>query len=103
VFFFSFGVKVGVEESIMNPPPDYTTLDQLFKSNLTFWFLICSLKSQSFFKTSGSFTIDSSTPTLTDKKNTFIVIATFTKMEEFPILNILLTLKTLQTSPNTYV
>jgi hypothetical protein len=53
----------------MNPPPDYTTLDQLFKSNLTFWFLICSLKSQSFFKTSGSFTIDSSTPTLTtDKK-----------------------------------
>jgi hypothetical protein len=37
------------------------------------------------------------------KKNTFIVIATFTKMEEFPILNILLTLKTLQTSPNTYV
>jgi hypothetical protein len=33
--FFKFGVEVGVEESILNAPPDYN-FDQLFKSNLTF-------------------------------------------------------------------
>jgi hypothetical protein len=33
--FFKFGVKVGVEESIVNGPPDYNS-DHLFKSNLTF-------------------------------------------------------------------
>jgi hypothetical protein len=37
----------GVEESIVNAPPDYN-FDQLFKSNLAFCvFLICSLKNQS--------------------------------------------------------
>jgi hypothetical protein len=32
--FFKFDVEVGVEESIVNAPPDYNS-DQLFKSNLT--------------------------------------------------------------------
>jgi hypothetical protein len=34
-FFFKFRVEVGVEESIVNAPPDYNS-DQLFKFNLTF-------------------------------------------------------------------
>jgi hypothetical protein len=48
--FFKFGVKVGVEESIVNAPPGYHS-DQLFKSNITFCvFLICTLKNQSFLR-----------------------------------------------------
>jgi hypothetical protein len=48
--FFKFGVEVGVEESIVNAPPDYNS-DQLFKCNLTFCvFLIFSLKNQSFLR-----------------------------------------------------
>jgi hypothetical protein len=40
--------KFGVEESIMNAPPDYNS-DQLFKSNPTFCvFLIYNLKTQCF-------------------------------------------------------
>jgi hypothetical protein len=35
VFFFKFGIEVGIEESIVNAPPDYNS-DELFKSNLTF-------------------------------------------------------------------
>jgi hypothetical protein len=46
-FFFKFGVEVGLEESIVNAPPDYKS-DQLFKSNLTFCVVWV-------FKTSGSF------------------------------------------------
>jgi hypothetical protein len=52
-------IKAGVEESIVNAPQIQIT-DHLFKSNLTFAlfvFLLCKL-------TSGTFTIDSSTPTL---------------------------------------
>jgi hypothetical protein len=48
--FFQFGVKVGVEESIVNAPPDYK-YDEVFKSKPTFCvFLICSLKLQSFLR-----------------------------------------------------
>jgi hypothetical protein len=36
--FFLFSVEVGVEESIVNAPPDYNS-DQLFKSKLTFCFV----------------------------------------------------------------
>jgi hypothetical protein len=48
--FLKFGVEVGVEESIVNAPPDHEyNSDQLVKSNLTFCaFLICSLKNQYF-------------------------------------------------------
>jgi hypothetical protein len=46
--FFQFGIEVGVEELIVNAPPNYNS-DQLFESNLTFcMFLICNLKNQSF-------------------------------------------------------
>jgi hypothetical protein len=34
-YIFKFGVKIGVEESIVNAPPDYKS-DQLFKSKLSF-------------------------------------------------------------------
>jgi hypothetical protein len=48
VFFFKFGVEVGVEESIVSAPLDYNFV---VKSNLTFCvFLICSLKNQSFLR-----------------------------------------------------
>jgi hypothetical protein len=33
--FFKFGAEVGVEESIVNAPPNYNS-DYLFKSDLTF-------------------------------------------------------------------
>jgi hypothetical protein len=46
--FLNFGVEVGVEQSIVNVPPDDNS-DQVFKSNLTFcMFLICNLKNQCF-------------------------------------------------------
>jgi hypothetical protein len=45
--FFKLGVEVGVEDSIMNAPPDYDS-DQLFKSNLTFWFIHNRLFNASF-------------------------------------------------------
>jgi hypothetical protein len=57
--FLKFG---GVELSIVNAPPDYNS-DQLFKSNLIVG--VFNLEFVSVFKTSGSFTIDSPTPTLT--------------------------------------
>jgi hypothetical protein len=59
---FKFPVKVGVEKSIVNAPQ---ITDQLFKSNLTF----CVVVFQLCRRTSGAFTIDSSTPTLTGNLN----------------------------------
>jgi hypothetical protein len=48
--FLKSGVEVGVEESIVNAPPNYNS-DQLFKSYLNFYmFLICSLINQSFLR-----------------------------------------------------
>jgi hypothetical protein len=65
--FFKFRVEVGVEESIVNAPPDYNS-DQLFKSNLTFC-VVCVFNLQFekavFLRRVVSFTIDSSTPTST--------------------------------------
>jgi hypothetical protein len=43
------GVEAGVEESIVNAPPDYNS-DQLFKSNLTFC-VVCVFNLQ--FEKSG--------------------------------------------------
>jgi hypothetical protein len=47
----------------VNAPPDYNS-DQLFKSKLTFC-VVCVFNLQLKNKMSGSFTIDSSTPTST--------------------------------------
>jgi hypothetical protein len=52
---FKFPVKVGVEKSIVNAP---RITDHLFKSYRHL-----------YFNTSGAFTIDSSTPTLTGNLN----------------------------------
>jgi hypothetical protein len=66
-----FILKVGVEELIVNAPRNHVlhTADQLFKSNLTFCvvvFLLCR-------RTSGAFTIDSSTPTLRRNLNEHLI------------------------------
>jgi hypothetical protein len=45
--FFKFGVGVGVEESIVNAPPDYNS-NQLFKSNLTFCVVLRRVVDQLF-------------------------------------------------------
>jgi hypothetical protein len=79
-FFFCYHynwcfLKFGVEESIVNAPPNYNS-DQLFTSYLNFcMFLICSLTSLTN-QTSGSFTIDSTTPTWTPNlKNTLYAVS----------------------------
>jgi hypothetical protein len=60
-------LKVGVEESVVNVPritdhgsADRRYMDRLYKSNLTFC-VVCVLLCK---RTSGAFTMDSSTPTL---------------------------------------
>jgi hypothetical protein len=77
VFFFKFCIEVGVEESIVNAPPQYN-YNQLFKSNPTFC-IVCVFNRQFeksvFLRRVVHSQSNSSMPTSTPnkKKNTFML------------------------------